>query len=555
MLERTLNTQFQPSTNLKGQVAGANWVFVLPSLELGQVAYIGLPSANVLSMVARHAKHVVIFYTAPAQQSKARALIQHQSQQNISLVPISAQSSLPVGAQSFDLVVLSSSQQLLQSRGEIQRVLRPDGFVYVLEETQSVDLPGFSGPLRLWNTPVYGEMRTAVPMDDRDTIDYFLNNSLYSSALKIRPFRSLDKLVNQRLAQVSQRQSALFRFTEHSFDGPPQYIQQIAQESGIDVAGYRWGLAAHGEYTSRKVLMFLFKPGHQEPEYIVKITRDPAMNNRLENEQHALKLLHELDIVDSGIVPKLEFAGNHGNLAIVGESIIEGAPFRSRTSVTAGCPYFHNAIDWLSDLAEQTANRQQASAAEVASGLNDLLQRFTEIYRVSPAHQQRLAELIARLGDYPDPFPLVYQHGDPGVWNLLVTPDSRVAFLDWEAFEQFGMPLWDVFYLMRSFAVGVARRQGTSDSLRGLLSLMLSESPLSAYLEQAVREYRERLGLPQALVEPLFYTCWMHRSLKEATRLPAERIEQGHYIALLRMCLDNPNAPLLKAMSSQLIQV
>ena len=49
---------------------------------------------------------------------------------------------------------------------------------------------------------------------------------------------------------------------------------------------------------------------------------------------------------------------------------------------------------------------------------------------------------------------MVFQHGDPGVWNLLITPDGRPAFLDWEAAEHHGMPVWDLFYAARS--VGIA---------------------------------------------------------------------------------------------------
>ena len=41
----------------------------------------------------------------------------------------------------------------------------------------------------------------------------------------------------------------------------------------------------------------------------------------------------------------------------------------------------------------------------------------------------------------------------------------RPAFLDWEAAELHGMPLWDLFYFARSVAVGVARACGTRGSL------------------------------------------------------------------------------------------
>jgi len=37
MLELTLATQFVPGTNLRGEVSGANWMFLLPALDLERV--------------------------------------------------------------------------------------------------------------------------------------------------------------------------------------------------------------------------------------------------------------------------------------------------------------------------------------------------------------------------------------------------------------------------------------------------------------------------------------------------------------------------------------
>jgi hypothetical protein len=52
------------------------------------------------------------------------------------------------------------------------------------------------------------------------------------------------------------------------------------------------------------------------------------------------------------------------------------------------------------------------------------------------------------------------------------------------------------------------------------------------------------------LVEPLFHTCWMHRALKEATRLTSSRLERGHYVSLLRLCIDQREAPTLRRLFS-----
>jgi len=46
MLDTTLATEFIPSTNLKGEVAGANWSFLLPSLDLDRIICFGVPSSK-----------------------------------------------------------------------------------------------------------------------------------------------------------------------------------------------------------------------------------------------------------------------------------------------------------------------------------------------------------------------------------------------------------------------------------------------------------------------------------------------------------------------------
>ncbi len=49
---------------------------------------------------------------------------------------------------------------------------------------------------------------------------------------------------------------------------------------------------------------------------------------------------------------------------------------------------------------------------------------------------------------------------------------------------------------------------------------------------------RDAAGVPAALVPALFLACWMHRAPKEAIRLPAAKVETGHCVGLLRLCLD-----------------
>lgn len=276
------------------------------------------------------------------------------------------------------------------------------------------------------------------------------------------------------------------------------------------------------------------------------MTRDPGLNARLENEWSALEALAARGIGDQATLPRVVFKGHHAGLAIVGETAIQGRPFRAATDWSATCPHARAAVDWLVALGGGSAQAASGGAAEAGAVLGDLMGRFEALYRPDPALRTFLADQIAALGDHPAPFPTVFQHGDPGTWNLVATPDGRTAFLDWEAAEARGMPLWDLFYFLRSYAVGAARAAGTADALAGFRRVFLRPSDLTGFLRDGAARGREACGLAPDLVEPLFFTCWMHRALKEATRTAPRDLDRAHYANLLALCHAERHSPALR---------
>ncbi|KPV51800.1 hypothetical protein SE17_19160, partial [Kouleothrix aurantiaca] len=341
------------------------------------------------------------------------------------------------------------------------------------------------------------------------------------------------------LGELTRRYGLLLRRQPvGSASAPPRYLREIAHSAGVNLDQHRWGLSARGEYSSRKVLVFLFGPHSQQPEYIVKMTRDPALNPRLENEYRALRLLADKGIGDEETLPQVAFFGHHSGLAIVGETIVDGVPFEQRSTGTPACAYMRNAADWLTDMSVATTNWDAATPAQVAEALNDLFERFAAIYPLLPEQRRFLAGQIETLGQSQQPFPLVFQHGDPGTWNIWVTPSGRTAFLDWEAAETQGMPLWDLLYFIRTYGAWSARATISGDVTKGFGDQFLTASPFQALMAEATARYCERVGLPAEFVEPLFYTCWMHRGLKEATRLTPTMLARGHYFNVLRASID-----------------
>jgi hypothetical protein len=147
-----------------------------------------------------------------------------------------------------------------------------------------------------------------------------------------------------------------------------------------------------------------------------------------------------------------------------------------------------------------------------------------------------LRAVVDRLRD-ARPIPLVRQHGDPGIWNLLVADDGRALFLDWEASETDGLPLWDTLYLHRSYAIAASKRRGIRDATTAARGHLVGSTPLALRLRAAIDAYADAVGVPAEAVEALTYGCWVHRALKEANRLPAERLKHGAYAGHIRLLL------------------
>lgn len=597
LLSITRATAFVPGTNQRWHVTGANWTFLLPSLELGHILCIGRPSDATLATLRRIGRTVTVVASLDAGGMAAVG----------GATPLDPD-------RRFDLIAVLDPDQVRRlldddrpALANVGRVLTDSGCVYLDLGTPTsrrtshrlmagLAAAGWEGEA-FGMTPLMGEVHTAVPLDDGATGAFWRDRALYSLssgavkralAARLRPRRRDRRLeAAGRAQETPARASArsprrlaraaavgiglLAERAEHGLagrgwlpervglvttaggrsderDGPPGYLRDLARAFGVDLGGWRWAVSAKGEYSSRKVLVYLFEPGAARPAIIVKLTRDAALNPRLENERDALVALWQVGMGAPATLPRVVFHGHHGGLAIVAETVIDGVPFREAARWSADCPYAGAAVDWLVRLGAATADRTSTPPREAAAVLRDLFERFRAIYRLTKAQEAVLGGQIAAVAAHPGPFPTVFQHGDPGTWNLLATPGGQVAFLDWEAAEATGMPLWDLFYVLRSYAVGTSRAGGEHDLLRGLRAHFFTGSPLTPWIAAGIARGVAAAGVPADLVGALFYSCWMHRALKEATRLPAAAVDAGHYANLLRMCLDHDGDARLRSL-------
>lgn len=502
MLETTLATSFVPGSNVKGEVMGANWRFLLPQLRSGRVVSIGRPGPAAIAGLESACEELVILE---------------------GIAPIE----VPDGG--ADAVLVHDARAPFR---EVERMLRPGGSVW---SESSVPLPS----LRVWLSPPGGEIGSMAPAADRPTVDYLVRHGKLDPATR--------RLTPSRVRQWAREHAAVaaVRRRRGSLAGPssageaPAYLADVIGSAGLDPATARWGISISGQYSSKKVLAFLFAPDSETPSAIVKLTRAPAFNPRLENEYEALRLLAQRGI-GSTAIPRALALEESGGLILVAEAAAEGVPFRLRSTGRADCPLLTRAHSLLLELSARTVERDRVTPDEAARVFAELLDRLVSIYAIGPEHEAFLRGQVATVAGSAGPFPVVFQHGDPGIWNALATPSGEVVMLDWEAAETEGVPLWDLFYFARSYASLSPRSSSRSD--------FLGNPALVSSLVEAVRAHRAATRLSPELVEPLFYTCWVHRALKEANRRPPDRLDDGHFVSLLRRMIDGRRSPALDAL-------
>lgn len=513
-----------PGTNVKGQLAGGAWTFLLPNLDLGCVLCLGDVSAAEMAALNRMASEVV---RAPSLEV--------------------------AGGRQYDLVrVGADAWEALRRTGGQARLAtlpRPGGLAWVEElraprnppDAVEEELPGLReiARYRLW--PMSGEVREAVPDGEAGAAAAAFVAATRNAGGTLRA-----RLAGRLLSRVEERRGhrigRLFRANSDISpdsaapldDGAPRYLVDLAAERGTEVRG-RFCLLARGVFNSQKVVVYFFPPDGRAPDVVVKLPREPSLSDRLENEEQALDRLADLPVA-TGRVPRVTFFGHHAGLAILGETVVSGGPFREAMAGRHGRTLLDDAVDFLVELGRSTA--RPSEPGEHTKRLRWLVDRFVELYRPPDAHRLALEAHVRRFEERDAAVPVVFQHGDPGTWNLLATPERRVAFLDWEAAEPRGVPLWDLLYLLRSYVVTSGRLGGLRRRVDVFASTFIGRSQLSPVVLEAIERYRMAVDLPTDLIGTLFVTCWVHRAVKEAGRLPASRLADGHYATLVRLCLD-----------------
>jgi hypothetical protein len=541
ILEFARSQRYEPGTNLEGEQAEDAWLFLLPSLELRRIVLAGPPSPGTRSAFLALGAELV----EPARDRVAAALERPTDLLYVKADWIPRLARDPDAVAALDGLLAAAGAVYLEPSSATAELGTALNISRTVELGSTRDAPRSVGewsdaraawlvpsapgpPPPLWRLLGRVVRRVTVRVRHRSRIEPAGRLVGVTSARRGPPRATSDR-------------GALLRCDPASPDLLPEYVRTVAHACGHELEDATWALAPPRGYRSQKVVFHLV-----ERAEIVKVTQDPRFNPRLGNEYAALRALETRPLPDRAIAPKPLFCGHHAGLLVVGESRLEGVPFRGRSNGSATCPIARAALDTLIELASVGG---PGSGHDAADALAVLLEQYRLVHEPPSAHIRLLAEQIGRIAEAGSDFACAFSHGDPTTLNILVARNDRIGLVDWENAEPEGMPLWDLLHFVHAYAAWSTRLAGRRWTPAVAQASLFGSSPYSELLASAIARYRATSGLPSELVPPLVFTFWIARALREATRRPRAAAADEHCARLLDRLVRAGETPELVALA------
>jgi hypothetical protein len=502
MLERTLQRSAVIGSNLPEDQLPTSWLFLLPDLALGRVAVIGdVPPATIGALRALGA---TIEITTP--------------EELVGSVDLIVVGSL---ASAIDASALPSGTTVAAAPGAVIG-LAPSAWL----------APGRSIPTPAGTHTGPHVMATGFPTRSSAAPSSLRRARRVADRLLARASRRLTVHPGDRARSLAVTSSpppdgAIGTILQLRDDPRrlPRYIVDVAAAAGVQLDDHGWSVVPQAMYPSQKVVFLVTPPHGDEPELVVKVTRRPEHAVLLRREHDGLVELASMGIAHGA--PRALFLGEHAGLAVHGQTVAHGDPLVRLASPDPTCAVVDRAASWLLDVARRTAT--PGTAADAAGALGEVVRRYAEVYAPPQAERDALSRHLESVARSPGPVPSVFQHGDSGVWNVMVSPSGALTFLDWENADPQGVPLWDLLYLTQTHGSASAARRGVRYTAKTFAAQILGPSPWRDVLDRRLRRCADELDLDPATIDALTTLLWVHLAVKESSRLAPQRLVRSRY--------------------------
>lgn len=258
-----------------------------------------------------------------------------------------------------------------------------------------------------------------------------------------------------------------------------------------------------------RAVVLAFPAGGDRPVAVLKVPKLPALAGRTENEQ---AVLAGLAAMRPRLSPELARALPRplGLDRSCGVPVGVEEPLAGRPLHAGRVEDLDLAAGWLAAFHAETrlgVERwgPESAARWVEAPLEALAREAPPSAAAADLFTAARARAAALVGT---PLPIVRQHRDFTVWNLLRTPDG-LGVLDWEGCRP-GLPLCDLFHLAATWH----RPARGANPLRELFVEPERGGAGAAAVGRAVERYRSRLAIDRRFVPLLLVLTWVELALR-----------------------------------------
>jgi hypothetical protein len=278
-----------------------------------------------------------------------------------------------------------------------------------------------------------------------------------------------------------------------------------------------WALLTGGQRSINKVVGLPFGEGQSEPAVVVKFARLPEADLALEREAEVLQLLERERSELSGL-PRLAAQGRRAGRRAVAQSAVHGQRLSTVLTPENFSDHALRVTRWLVELA---GSGPPVPAAEWWPRLvGEPLEQFERIFRTElpPGAAERARGLLEGLGDLP----LIPEHGDCALVNVMLRNGGGVGLLDWESAEPRGLPVCDLAFFLADATFALEGSYTPSRMQDAYARLLDPSTACGRVAADCLEQYCRRLGIRPEDAPRLRLLCWIVQARSDHRRIESE---------------------------------
>ncbi len=254
------------------------------------------------------------------------------------------------------------------------------------------------------------------------------------------------------------------------------------------------------------LLYFVFGNLGNDPILVAKLARGITMPPFLPRERQALDLLQAIAPSKAACTPRVLAFEKLQQRWLLIETAVRGRQMSVVANHGHLDSYVKLVLAWLIDLHLSTSAAREGDEWLDRLVFSPFAQlRFaSELSGLDSSRFDRCRYWLESLAD--SSCPCVFEHGDFGSANILISPDGRPGAVDWEHSEPHGLPAVDLFYFLTSLAILTHRAKTRREFVAAFHEAFFAPD---AWAKPYVATYAEALSIPACTLKPLFLACWV----------------------------------------------